>query len=206
MEKEILPETWQDTRSSFRTFPVIRGLQQWVVLAVLLSVCLHILVYVAIIELPLGDYLTSESFRRAWDSKERERIQISPDLLSEVEHLAAIENLAPEPMVQAPDLTQIDAELDLFEAQENMPDKEVKLTPDVTDVTNFLKGEDDSMTAARPASTALISALEVTSSSGDSLLKEDISELSRAMLKSSAVSEDQLLLDVAMLDEGTAPP
>lgn len=208
MAQELYPDLWRDAGSTFRMPSVIRGLQRWVFLAVVLSVSVHFLLYLAIVELPLGEYLARESSKQKRHQGPRERIQISPDLLSETLPLPALDALQPEVEIRETDLTMVDQELDLLDAQENMPDKEVRLTPNVSDVTNFLKGEGGPAAAGTPASSSLVDALEAAAgSASESLVTEDVSELRRSMLEAGgAVSENQLLLDVSKLEEGATPP
>jgi outer membrane protein OmpA-like peptidoglycan-associated protein len=187
---------------------VIRGVGRWIFLAIVLSISVHFLLYLAIVELPLGDFLARAS---AWKEKRvqgpRERIQISPDLLSETIPLPAMATHQTETEIRETDLTMVDQELDLLDAQENMPEKEVRLTPEVSDIHNFLKGE-GSASAAAAASVSLVDALEaVATTASESLVTEDVSEIRRVMLEArGAVSENQLLLDISQLEEGTSPP
>ena len=84
----------QDEESIFRTKSAVRGLPWWVLFAVILSVAVHIMLYVAFIELPLGDYFKGVSWRSQRDQV-RERIQISPDLLNEVDLLESTKGQNP---------------------------------------------------------------------------------------------------------------
>lgn len=205
---EIYSDSWRDSGSTFRMPAVIRGVGRWIFLAIVMSVGVHFLLYLAIVELPLGEYLARASeWKEKREQGPRERIQISPDLLSETLPLPAPDTLQAETEIRETDLTMVDQELDLLEAQENMPDKEVKLTPEVADVTNFLKGEGGSPAAAAAATVSLVDALEAAASPvSESLVTEDVSELRRAMLKGQgAVSENQLILDVSQLEQGTTP-
>jgi len=198
---------WQSGESTYRTRSAVRGLPWWILLAIIVSIGVHIGLYIAVVELPLGDYFVSNSWRKTHD-QDHERIQISPDLLREADRLNDIPlDSTPESEVRETDLTMVDQELDLLDAQENMPDKEVKLTPEVSEVTNFLKGEGDEPSNAGAASSAsLIDALEAASASEASVFEADISALKKSMLAQGAASENQKLLDISDLEESSVPP
>ena len=101
----------------------------------------------------------------------------------------------------------VDQELDILEAQEHMPDKEVKLTPSVEEVTNFLKGEGGAAVAgASTTSAAMLEALEAATAVDPDTFENDINALKQSMLSAEAASENQLLLDVSELEAGEAPP
>lgn len=199
---------WRSDESTYRTRSAVRGLGWWVLLAIIVSVGVHFLLYIAFVELPIGDYFAKSATRKPWE-RERERIQISPELLKSADTL--IPDLAPEPLeTDKPlaDLMMTDQELDLLEAQENMPDKEVKLTPDVAEITNFLKGEGgDPEAGGSAASNLLISALEdSTTVASAEAFEADIGAMKKSMLESGAASANQLLLNVGDLEDTSPPP
>jgi outer membrane protein OmpA-like peptidoglycan-associated protein len=188
---------WNNTpRAAFRSREDW-SLKWWIMFALILSFVFHGLLFVSFDKISLvlgGNAQTVPS------AKVPERIKIDPRLLQDQKAIQEIpEMIAPEGT--KPDIQSFEANLDNFDkAQMIAENQEIDLTPNVKEVTNFLRDDPgDGRTAGSMAS-------EMATLLAPQAL--DVPDLASAMASvrrdvlSKPMSEKQMLLDAGALDPG----
>lgn len=188
---------WNNTpRAAFRSREDW-SLKWWIMFALILSFVFHGLLFVSFdkISLVLGG-----SAQTVPTTKVPERIKIDPRLLQDQKAIQEIpEFIAPEGT--KPDIQSFEANLDNFDkAQMIAENQEIDLTPNVKEVTNFLR--DDPGDGRAPGSMAREMATLLAPQA------MDVPDLASAMASvrrdvlSKPMSEKQMLLDAGALDPG----
>jgi len=188
---------WNGTaRSTFRSREDW-SLKWWVMFAVILSFGFHGLLIVSSDK--ISEIFGSSTPRTVTEKKLPDRIKIDPKLLQEQKAIQEIpEMIAPGTQ---PDIKAFEANLDSFDQAQMIPEnQEIDLTPNVKEVTNFLRQSDpgDGRTpkggamdmAALLAPQSAMAAPDLTSA---------MASVRRDVL-SKPVSEKQMLLDAGALE------
>jgi outer membrane protein OmpA-like peptidoglycan-associated protein len=142
--------SWQDTdRPSFRTDPDDRSwLRWWTSLAILLSVLLHVILVIAF------DVIKIEQWTGNIDPAQRilafktSRVTIDKSLLEEPFIDAPTGDSQETEKTVADPTPLVDTSIDEFELQEMLADKEVKLTPQVSEASRVVAEETPQMRKA----------------------------------------------------------
>lgn len=182
------PYSWQTTSNqpSFKT-ETTRNLGWWILLAVLISVAIHVFLYVALGEMEWmrGNGKSEEIF---WQNKRR-------DLTIDKEKLDALlpKPEAEEPEIAKPeklsDLPMIDKSLDEFDIMEALKDEPIRMAPIETPQI---------FSAERPKAPkqALEATAETIDVSASEVLNRDLREMREKLLESSVVSNDQPVMQL----------
>ncbi|SKA75938.1 Outer membrane protein OmpA [Prosthecobacter debontii] len=187
---------WSSTpRSSFRSREDW-SLKWWIMFALILSFLLHGLLYVSFdkISVFLGHSIPQQQVA----AKVPERIKIDPKLLQEQKAIQEIpEMIAPG---NQPDIKSFEPNLDNFDKAAMIPEnQEIDLTPNVKEVTNFIRNGDlgDGKTPGgkMPDMAALLAPQAIATPD----LATEMASMRRDVL-SKPVSEKQMLIDAGGLD------
>jgi len=170
------------------------SLRWWVMLAVIMSFVFHGLLYVTFEFTDIGTSLQPKTNERALP----ERVKINPELLQNQQAIQQIpETIAPN---KQPDIKAFEPNLDNFEKANMIPEnQEIDLTPNVKEITNFLRADEPGDSApAKAKMDALAQALAPQSITAPDLAQEMASV--RKEVLSRPVSEKQMLLDAGSLE------
>ncbi|MCB1090483.1 MAG: OmpA family protein [Verrucomicrobiae bacterium] len=189
--------SWQSVSRQTPSFKIetTRNLGWWVLLALLISVIIHVCLYMALGEM---QWLTGgvDQDDIVWKNQ-RKQLTIDRDKLEQM--LPAPEPPKPEPVEpkKLSDLPLIDKTLDEFDLMERAKNKEVKLTPEVDTAKIF--------TNERPAipKRALESIADSIDISAADVLSKDLKDMREKLLESSVVSSDQPLIELNQDDLDT---
>lgn len=170
------------------------SLRWWMMLAVIISIVFHGLLYVTFEYTPLGDSLRMKSADRTMP----DRLKINPDLLQNQKAIQQIpDTITPG---NQPDIKAFEPKLDDFDKSSMLPqNQEIDLTPNVKEITNFVRAEeagDSAPTKARME--AMAQALAPQSIAPPDLAREMASVRKDVLTK--PVSEKQMLLDAGALE------
>lgn len=181
---------WQSIQRQPPSFKIetTRNLGWWILLALLISVIIHVVLYMALgkVEWLAGP----EEEEIVWQNKnkqltvDREKLET---LLTEPEPAPKPEPLEPAKMS---DLGMVNDSLDEFDLMEKAIDKEVKLTPEVDTAQLF--------TNERPQvpKQALDAMAETIDVSAGEVLRSDLKDMREKLLESSVVATDQTVLEL----------
>ncbi|MES2595559.1 MAG: OmpA family protein [Verrucomicrobiota bacterium] len=173
------------------------SLKWWIMFALILSFCFHGLLYVSIDK--ISTVFGSTSMRAVPEKKVPDRIKIDPRLLQEQKAIQEIpEMIAPG---NQPDVKAFEANLDNFDKAQMIPEnQEIDLTPNVKEVTNFLR-QSDPGEGRNPRGGAMDMAALLAPQSAMAApdLTSAMAEVRRDIL-SKPVSEKQMLLDAGALE------
>lgn len=188
--------TWSSTpRSSFRSREDW-SLKWWIMFALILSFLLHGLLYVSFDK--ISRFLGHSTAPQTVVNKMPERIKIDPKLLQEQKAIQEIpELIAPN---NQPDIKSFEPNLDNFDKAQMVPEnQEIDLTPNVKEVTNFVResmpGDGKTPGGSLPDMAALLAPAAIATPD----LATEMAGLRRDVL-SKPVSEKQMLLDAGGLD------
>jgi len=187
------PPEWTTPQSSFRSREDW-SLKWWVMFALILSVVFHMLLVVGFET--LGIAAVSPIKPREMP----ERIRISEQKLKDQEAIQQIpETIAPG---NVPDMKAFEPKLDDFDKLQELPkNQEIDLTPNVKEITNFIRANDPGDGApGAPKATDMAMLLAPQSVAAPDLAAEMASV--RREILSKPVSEKQMLLDAGTLDPG----
>jgi len=161
--------------------------------AVILSVVFHGLLYMGFEH--MGASMTENSPKL---SKTPERVKIDPKLLQEQKAIQQIpELIAPGKL---PDIKSFEPNLDNFDKAQMIPEnQEIDLTPNVKDVTNFIRSNDLGDGKKPGGKTSEMAALLAPQAMAAPDLAAEMASVRRDVL-SKPVSEKQMLMDVGSLD------
>lgn len=190
--------SWQNATghaANFRT-EATRNLGWWVLLAVLISVVLHMILYVVLSLLQWQARMTPGfEDNIVFNNRKREQLIIDRETL---------ENFLPKPM-QAPEpvtpkkldgaMPLVDDTLDEFDIMDQLPEKEIKLTPEVDSTKIF--------SVIRPTAPKkmLAEVAEKIDVAAANLVSKDIKDLREKLIEDSpVVSKDQPILELNMDD------
>ncbi len=128
------PPEWTTPQASFRSRDDW-SLKWWVMFALILSVVFHMLLVVGF------DTLGMSSLQPVPQKAVPERIRISEQLLKDQQAIQQIpETIAPG---NAPDMKAFEPQLDDFDKMQELPmNQEIDLTPNVKEITNFIRAND----------------------------------------------------------------
>jgi outer membrane protein OmpA-like peptidoglycan-associated protein len=169
--------------------------------ALILSFCFHGLLYVSFDKISM--ILGSAAMPVVTAKKPPERVKIDPRLLQEQRAIQEIpEMIAPG---NQPDIKAFEPNLDNFDKAAMLPEnQEIDLTPNVQEVTNFVRatdpGDGKAAGAARMNEMAALLAPQASLAAPD--LASAMASVRREIL-SKPVSEKQMLLDAGALEPGT---
>ena len=170
------------------------SLRWWVMLAVIMSFVFHGMLYVTFEFTGIGASLETKPNERVMP----ERVKINPELLQNQQAIQQIpESIAPN---KQPDIKAFEPNLDNFEKANMIPqNQEIDLTPNVKEITNFLRADEPGDSApAKAKMEALAQALAPQSIATPDLAQEMASV--RKEVLSKPVSEKQMLLDAGSLE------
>jgi outer membrane protein OmpA-like peptidoglycan-associated protein len=194
---------WED--SSGKSYTLSRGgrrLRFWIGFALIASAAIHVGIYNLLgkIEVPIDSAPIQDLLSKKKNFK-LERVTIAEE--------------APKPEPISPDaedlrkITEADVvpftkELDPFDTQKNLPDEEIRLTPEVDEMSNFLASERPSTKG--DGSIDLTSALTVENTINMEEIQLELSAIKSRILEKAPASENQLLLqhsvdDAAKIDD-----
>jgi len=188
--------TWSSTpRSSFRSREDW-SLKWWIMFALILSFLMHGLLYVSFDKISrlLGHTMPQGKVT----SKVPERIKIDPKLLQDQKAIQEIPELIA-PGTQ-PDIKSFEPNLDNFDKAAMIPEnQEIDLTPNVKEVTNFIRanelGDGKTPGGKMPDMAALLAPAAIATPD----LAAEMASVRRDVL-SKPVSEKQMLMDAGGLD------
>lgn len=186
--------TWSSTpRASFRAREDW-SLKWWIMFAVILSVLFHGLLFMGFDRVSMRMAAHAPQM-----SKVPERVKIDPKLLQEQKAIQQIpELIAPGKL---PDIKSFEPNLDNFDKAQMIPqNQEIDLTPNVKDVTNFVRATDpgDGKTpGGRMNNMAALLAPQALAAGPD--LAAEMASVRRDVL-SKPISEKQMLMDAGALD------
>ncbi len=167
----------------------------WVLLAILLSMLVHIFLIIAFDIIKVKQFVPASLLNRDAIAFQSSRVTISKSALEEILPVPApsVEDMTP-PEDASP---LLDESINEFEMQELLSDLEVKLTPAVTEATRVL-AED-----APPVEMAPVAPVtgEAASAAVPEIVRTDDSSLKNQLLAATRASENQPLLE---LDLGPA--
>jgi outer membrane protein OmpA-like peptidoglycan-associated protein len=170
------------------------SLRWWVMLAVIVSFVFHGILYVTFEVTGIGSALQPKPIERPLP----ERVKINPELLQNQQAIQQIpESIAPN---RQPDVKAFEPNLDNFEKANMIPkNQEFDLTPNVKEITNFVRADDpgDSV-PAKAKMEELAQALAPQSITAPDLAQE-MAAVRREVL-SKPVSEKQMLLNAGSLE------
>jgi hypothetical protein len=128
------PPEWTTPQSSFRSRDDW-SLKWWVMFALILSVVFHMMLVVGF------DFLGVSAMQPVKMREVPERIRISEQVLKEQQAIQQIpETIAPG---NVPDMKAFEPKLDNFDKLQELPkNQEIDLTPNVKEITNFIRAND----------------------------------------------------------------
>ncbi len=194
MAAVTLPPEWStNTRAAFRSRDDW-SLKWWAMFALVLSMVFHMLLVVGFNALGISS-VTPVKPRPV-----PERIRISEQKLKEQQAIQQVpEAISP---ANQPDMKAFEPKLDDFDKLQELPkDQEIDLTPNVKEITNFIRANDPGDSApGTPKSNDMAKLLAPDSIAAPDLAAE-MASVRREVL-SKPVSEKQMLLDAGALDPG----
>ncbi|MBL9180083.1 MAG: OmpA family protein [Verrucomicrobiaceae bacterium] len=194
MAAVTLPPEWStNPRAAFRSRDDW-SLKWWVMFALILSMVFHMLLVVGFNSLGISS-MTPVKPREV-----PERIRISEQVLKDQQAIKQIpETIAPGNL---PDMKAFEPKLDDFDKLQELPkDQEIDLTPNVKEITNFIRANDPGDGApGAPKANDMAKLLAPDSIAAPDLAAE-MASVRREVL-SKPVSEKQMLLDAGALDPG----
>lgn len=173
------------------------SLKWWIMFAIILSFGFHGLLYVSMDKIST---VFGSTARTVPEKKMPDRIKIDPRLLQEQKAIQEIPELIA-PGTQ-PDIKAFEANLDDFEKAQMIPEnQEIDLTPNVKEVTNFLRETDpgDGRTPGGSKMNEMASLLAPQAAMAVPDLASAMASVRRDIL-SKPVSEKQMLLDAGALE------
>lgn len=180
---------WQSISSQPPSFKIetTRNLGWWILLALLISVILHVALYMALgkVEWLEGP---EEADAIAWRNQ-RKQMTIDREKLDAL--LAKPEPIAkPEPVepTKMSDLPLVDQSLDEFDLMERALDKEVKLTPEV-DTAKLFTNERPQV--PKQALESIATSIDI---SAGEVLRGDLKDMREKLLESSVAASDQTVM------------
>lgn len=187
------PPEWSTPQSSFRSRDDW-SLKWWVMFALILSVVFHMLLVVGFDSLGIAA-ATPVKLREV-----PERIRISEKLLQNQEAIQKIpETIAPG---NAPDLKAFEPNLDMNDMIQELPaNQEIDLTPNVKEITNFIRANDPGDGAPGSPKGVEMAKLLAPQALAAPDIAAEMASVRREVL-SKPVSEKQMLLDAGALDPG----
>lgn len=186
-------------RSSFSTQPQSRArLGWWALLAILLSVLIHIFLVITFDLIQVHAWVSAIASPRDILAFKTARVTISRSALDEIIHPG--KDIEEEEEVDNP-TPLVDETLDEFELQELLAEMEVKLTPEVAEATRLVSSEEPTVRKGEISPTLA----EVPSSTVEAL-DLDLSAMKAQLLKATRSSEKQPLLDINPLRENSNNP
>jgi outer membrane protein OmpA-like peptidoglycan-associated protein len=188
------PPEWTTPQSSFRSREDW-SLKWWVMFALILSVVFHMMLVVGF------DFLGISSVTPTKPREVPERIRISEQVLKEQQAIQEIpETIAPG---NVPDMKAFEPKLDDFDKLQELPkNQEIDLTPNVKEITNFIRANDPGDGAPgtpKGSDMAKLLAPQTVAAAPD--IAAEMASVRRDVL-SKPVSEKQMLLDAGALDPG----
>ncbi len=187
------PPEWTTPQSSFRSRDDW-SLKWWVMFALILSVVFHMMLVVGF------DFLGVSGLQPVQPRQVPERIRISEQLLKDQQAIQQIpETIAPG---NVPDMKAFEPKLDDFDKLQELPaNQEIDLTPNVKEITNFIRANDPGDGApGSPKATDMAKLLAPQAMAAPDIAAE-MASVRREVL-SKPVSEKQMLLDAGALDPG----
>lgn len=187
------PPEWSTPQSSFRSRDDW-SLKWWVMFALILSMVFHMLLVVG---------FNSLGISAVTPTKPRpvpERIRISEQVMKDQQAIKQIpETIAPGNL---PDMKAFEPKLDDFDKLQELPkNQEIDLTPNVKEITNFIRANDPGDGApGSPKANDMAKLLAPDSIAAPDIAAE-MASVRRDVL-SKPVSEKQMLLDAGALDPG----
>jgi len=184
---------WTTQRASFRARDDW-SLKWWVMFALILSVVFHMLLVVGF------DTLGVAALKPVPLKQVPERIRISEQKLKDQEAIQHIpETIAPGNL---PDMKAFEPKLDDFDKMQELPmNQEIDLTPNVKEITNFIRANDPGDGAPGTPKGSELAKLLVPEALAAPDLAAEMASVRRDVL-SKPVSEKQMLLDAGALDPG----
>lgn len=187
------PPEWTTPQSSFRSRDDW-SLKWWMMFALILSVVFHMVLVVGF------DSLGISAVTPAKPREVPERVLLSEQAMKE---LNAVQQI-PETIVPGnlPDMKAFEPKLDDFDKLQELPkNQEIDLTPNVKEITNFIRANDPGDGApGSPKATEMAKLLAPQVMAAPDIAAE-MASVRRDVL-SKPVSEKQMLLDAGTLDPG----
>lgn len=187
------PPEWTTPQSSFRSRDDW-SLKWWMMFALILSLVFHMVLVVGF------DWLGISAVTPAKPREVPERILLSEQAMKE---LNAVQQI-PETIVPGnlPDMKAFEPRLDDFDKLQELPkNQEIDLTPNVKEITNFIRANDPGDGApGSPKATDMAKLLAPQAMAAPDIAAE-MASVRRDVL-SKPVSEKQMLLDAGALDPG----
>lgn len=187
------PPGWSTPRASFRSRDDW-SLKWWVMFALILSLVFHMLLVVGF------DTLGISAVNPMQPRAVPERIRISEQVLKDQQAIQEIpETIAPGNL---PDMKAFEPKLDDFDKLQELPaNQEIDLTPNVKEITNFIRANDPGDGApGSPKALDMANLLAPQAMAAPDIAAE-MASVRRDVL-SKPVSEKQMLLDAGALDPG----
>ncbi|MBE7497929.1 MAG: OmpA family protein [Verrucomicrobiaceae bacterium] len=187
------PEWATNTRSTFRSRDDW-SLKWWMMFAIILSIVFHMALYVGF------DTLGISNLEKPLPRKMPERVKISENLLREQQAIQQIpETIAPGNL---PDVKAFEPNLDMIDKLQELPaNQEIDLTPNVKEITNFIRKNDPGDgSPGMPTASEMAKLLAPQALEAPDLAAEMASVKREVLMK--PVSEKQMLLDSGALDPG----
>ena len=181
--------SWQSVSQQSPSFKIetTRNLGWWILLALLISVIVHVGLYLWLGEMQwsIGGKAKDEI---VWQNQ-RKQVTIDRDKLEQM--LTAPEPKAePKQPDKVSDIPLVDKSLDEFDLMELAKDKEVKLTPEVDTAKIF---SSERPTVSKQALAAMASDLDVSAAD---VLSQDLKQMRDKLLDATVVSNDQPLIEL----------
>jgi len=193
---------WEE--SSGKTFSKSRGgrrLKAWVIIAMIASAGIHIGLFSVLGKMEVPQDSTAFTDPAARKNFKLERVSVK-------EEPKKPEPISPD-VKDMRDITDADVvpftkELDPFDVQKNLPEDEIRLTPEVDEMSNFLSSEKP--TIKGESLTDLTSNLTVEDSLTMEEIQQELSALKSKVLEKTPASNNQLLInhavdDTALIDD-----
>lgn len=169
--------TWQSMKGGgYKTEPVMKRYGWWISLALLLSALIHVVLFLVAEHLPpMMKFLPGQSEMMHLNT-DRETLSVDEQTMREL-----FREEQPVPEIKEPTREEMVIEEDMFEDEPEVELATIKLTPEVTDMQNYLAGERalQPMALESPAVTDKID-IDFSSSTDASAIKNQLLEASRA--------------------------
>ncbi len=187
------PPEWTTPQSSFRSREDW-SLKWWVMFALILSVVFHMMLVVGFDTLGISD-VTPTKLREV-----PERMRISEQKLKDQEAIQTIpEIIAPG---NVPDMKAFEPKLDDFDKLQELPmNQEIDLSPNVKEITNFIRANDPGDGAPGMSKGSDMAKLLAPQTMDGPDIAAEMASVRRDVL-SKPVSEKQMLLDAGAVDPG----
>ncbi|MCF7789615.1 MAG: OmpA family protein [Prosthecobacter sp.] len=187
------PPEWTTPQSSFRSREDW-SLKWWVMFALILSVVFHMMLVVGFDTLGISD-VTPTKLREV-----PERMRISEQKLKVQEAIQTIpEIIAPG---NVPDMKAFEPKLDDFDKLQELPmNQEIDLSPNVKEITNFIRANDPGDGAPGMSKGSDMAKLLAPQTMDGPDIAAEMASVRRDVL-SKPVSEKQMLLDAGAVDPG----